>query len=497
MPQAPAQRFPTIPPSDSEPQLGPRSRVNPSASTPEAQPEGRTPVQLPAYRPTPRPSAPKHQSRIAGTPLYMAPEIWRGEPVTRETDIYAMGALLYELCAGAPPHIEVPLTELPRIASEQDAPPLLRVAPTVDPRFAEIVDRCLKRDPRRRFASGDDLREALEALRPREGKVSAPEGNPYRGLLAFEAEHRSLFFGRTNEIGTIIDRLRTEAFVLVAADSGVGKSSLCRAGVLPLVTDGALGNGRTWSVLLMVPGRNPLVTLCELLAPLMQTPGDKLMEKLRNEPTSLAWELRKKLGDKTGVLIFIDQLEELVTLADEHEVQTLGAALGRLCTRTPGIRMLATVRSDFLARVATVPSLGDELARALYILRPMTSDKIREAIVGPAHAKGVRFETAAMVDQLTESTAKTDSGLPLLQFALTELWEARKGDVITEDSLAKIGGVTGALARHADQVLMSLPADQRAAARRILMMLVTLEGTVSLSMPGSSAKRFWPNTESR
>jgi len=471
------QRFQTIPPSEG--QSGPRSKVNPSASTPEAKDEPRLalPIDLSAYQPTPRPSGGKHQSRIAGTPLYMAPEIWRGEPVTRETDIYAMGALLYELCAGAPPHIEVPLTELPRIASEQDAPPLLRVAPTVDPRFAEIVDRCLKRDSTKRFASGDDLREALEALRPRDGKIAAPEGNPYRGLLAFEAEHRSLFFGRTNEIGTIIDRLRTEAFVLVAADSGVGKSSLCRAGVLPLVTDGALGNGRTWSVMLMVPGRNPLLTLCELLAPIMATPADKLMEKLRNEPTSLAWELRKRLGDKTGVLIFIDQLEELVTLADQREVETLGAALGRICARTPGIRMLATVRSDFLARVATVPSLGDELARALYILRPMSGDKIREAVVGPAHAKGVRFETAAMVDQLTESTAKTDSGLPLLQFALTELWEARRGDVITEESLKNIGGVTGALARHADQVLMSLPADQRMAARRILMMLVTLEGT--------------------
>lgn len=470
-----AQRFQTIPPTDSAPNM--RGKVNPSASTPEAEPDHRTPLQMAAFQSTPRPSGGNRQSRIAGTPLYMAPEIWRGEPVTRETDIYAMGALLYELCAGAPPHIEVPLTELPRIASEQDAPPLLRVAPTVDPRFAEIVDRCLKRDASKRFASGDDLREALEALRPRDGKVSAPEGNPYRGLLAFEAEHRSLFFGRTNEIGTIIDRLRTEAFVLVAADSGVGKSSLCRAGVLPLVTDGALGNGRTWSVLLMVPGRNPLMTLCELLAPIMATPADKLMERLRAEPTALAWELRKKLGDKTGVLIFIDQLEELVTLADQREVETLGAALGRLCSRVPGIRMLATVRSDFLARVATVPSLGDELARALYILRPMSGDKIREAIVGPAHAKGVRFETAAMVDQLTESTAKTDSGLPLLQFALTELWEARKGDVITEESLAKVGGVTGALARHADQVLMSLPADQRMAARRILMMLVTLDGT--------------------
>ncbi|MFO0620499.1 MAG: SUMF1/EgtB/PvdO family nonheme iron enzyme [Polyangia bacterium] len=470
-----AQRFQTIPPTDSAPHM--RGKVNPSASTPEAELDHRTPLNLAAFHSTPRPSGGNRQSRIAGTPLYMAPEIWRGEPVTRETDIYAMGALLYELCAGAPPHIEVPLTELPRIASEQDAPPLLRVAPTVDPRFAEIVDRCLKRDANKRFASGDDLREALEALRPRDGKVSAPEGNPYRGLLAFEAEHRSLFFGRTNEIGTIIDRLRTEAFVLVAADSGVGKSSLCRAGVLPLVTDGALGNGRTWSVLLMVPGRNPLMTLCELLASIMATPADKLMEKLRNEPTCLAWELRKKLGDKTGVLIFIDQLEELVTLADQREVETLGAALGRLCSRVPGIRMLATVRSDFLARVATVPSLGDELARALYILRPMSGDKIREAIVGPAHAKGVRFETAAMVDQLTESTAKTDSGLPLLQFALTELWEVRKGDVITEESLAKIGGVTGALARHADQVLMSLPTDQRTAARRILMMLVTLDST--------------------
>jgi serine/threonine protein kinase/formylglycine-generating enzyme required for sulfatase activity len=469
-------RFPTLPPSDSQPPYGPVSKVNPSASTPEADPTPRMKADF-SHESTPRPSPGRHQSRIAGTPLYMAPEIWRGEPVTRETDIYAMGALLYEMCAGAPPHIEVPLTELPRIASEQDAPPLLRVAPTVDPRFAEIVDRCLKRDPRRRFSSGDDLREALEALRPREGKLSAPEGNPYRGLLAFEAEHRSLFFGRTNEIGTIIDRLRTEAFVLIAADSGVGKSSLCRAGVLPLATDGALGQSRTWSVLLMVPGRNPLLTFCELLAPIMQVPAEKLMEKLRAEPTSLAWELRKKLGERTGVLIFIDQLEELVTLADQQEMQVIGAALGRLCSRTPGIRMLATVRSDFLARVATVPHLGDELARALYILRPMTADKIREAVVGPAHAKGVRFETATMVDQLTESTAKTDSGLPLLQFALTELWEARKADVITEESLAKIGGVTGALARHADQVLMSLPADQRAAARRMLMLLVTLEGT--------------------
>jgi serine/threonine protein kinase/formylglycine-generating enzyme required for sulfatase activity len=429
------------------------------------------------FESTPQGSAVFHTSRIAGTPLYMAPEIWRGEPGTRQTDIYAMGSLLFELCAGAPPHIEVPLADLPRVVCEEDARPLASVAAGVDARFAAIVDRCLKRDPMQRFASGDELREALEVLKPSEQAAPAPEGNPYRGLLAFEAEHRGLFFGRTNEIGTIVDRLRTEAFVLVTADSGVGKSSLCRAGVLPLIGEGALGGSRKWTVVSMVPGRTPLGALIEVLAPVMGMPAEQLSARLRAEPTALAWEMRKHLGEERGVAIFLDQLEELVTIADPTETALVGAALGRLAARVPGVRMLMTVRSDFLARVATVPGLGDELARGLYLLRPMTSDKIREAIVGPAHAKGVHFESESMVEALAETTAKTDGGLPLLQFALTELWEARQGDSITQASLDRIGGVSGALARHADQVLLSLPSSQRLAARRILMLLVTLDGT--------------------
>jgi serine/threonine protein kinase/formylglycine-generating enzyme required for sulfatase activity len=447
------------------------------ASKPRPEPAALKAADRLGYQSTPQGSAVFHTSRIAGTPLYMAPEIWRGEPGTRQTDIYAMGSLLFELCAGAPPHIEAPLADLPRIVCEEDAAPLRRVAPDVDARFAAIVDRCLRRDATKRFASGDELREALESLKPNEQQAPAPEGNPYRGLLAFEAEHRGLFFGRSNEIGTIVDRLRTEAFVLVTADSGVGKSSLCRAGVLPLVAEGALGGSRKWTVLTMVPGRTPLAALIEVLAPVMGVPAEQLGARLRAEPTALAWELRKHLGEERGVTLFIDQLEELVTIADPIESALVGAALGRLTARVPGVRMLMTVRSDFLARVATVPGLGDELARGLYLLRPMTADKIREAIVGPAHAKGVHFESEAMVESLAETTAKTDGGLPLLQFALTELWDARQGSSITQASLDRIGGVSGALARHADQVLLSLPAAQRIAARRILMLLVTLDGT--------------------
>lgn len=417
------------------------------------------------------------KSRIAGTPLYMAPEIWRGEPGTRRADIYSMGALLYELLHGVPPFADVQLATLAKVVNEQDAPPLLSVAPTVDARMAAIVDRCLRRDPAQRFGSGDELREALEQLRVKDSGTAAPEGNPYRGLLAFEAEHRGLFFGRRSEIGTITERLRTEPLVLVAADSGVGKSSLCRAGVLPTVSEGALGKGRKWSTLAMVPGRTPLTALCSELASHVGLAEAELMAQVTAEPPALARLLHRGLGDSRGLLLFIDQLEEMVTIAEPAQSRIVGEALGHLCARIPAVRMLMTVRSDFLARVAAVGGLGDELVRALYILRPLTPDKIQEAIVGPAQIKGVSFESQELVDRLVESTAKTDGGLPLLQFALTELWEARKGDSITKAALDAIGGVGGALARHADQVMLALPADQRKEARRILMALVTMEGT--------------------
>src|SRR6185436_8638360 len=92
---------------------------------------------------------------ILGSPLYMAPEVWSGEPATRRSDVYSLGIVLYELLATKAPHHGVPLLVLSR---------LVQAAPTVDPRFAAIIDRCVARRPADRFESGDALREALEAL---------------------------------------------------------------------------------------------------------------------------------------------------------------------------------------------------------------------------------------------------------------------------------------------------------------------------------------------
>lgn len=414
---------------------------------------------------------------VMGTPYYIAPEVWGGEAATRRSDVYSLGALIYELCAGQPPNRHIPFAELSRAAQDKDAPPLLTKAPSVDARLAVVVDRCLARDPAERYESAEQLRDALEQLAPNRVAKAVPEGNPYRGLAAFESEHRAFFFGRDAAIRNVLDRLRVEPFLLVAGDSGVGKSSLCRAGVLPLVAEGGLGPDRTWRTLKLVPGKHPVTAITAALAPVLDKGEGAIAELLVRDPASLARELRALHAADRGLLIFIDQLEELVTLAEPVQAAAVAELIVRLNIPSPGVRLLCTVRGDFLTRLARLPALGDEVTRALYLLGPLTPEGIREAIVGPAHSKGVRFENEAMVERLIDETA--DTHLPLLQFVLAELWDARDTttNLITAQSLESRGGLAGALAREADGVLERLLPAHRAAARRVLLQLVTAEGT--------------------
>ena len=423
-------------------------------------------------------------SRVWGTPRYLAPELWAGEAASRRSDIFALGVLLYELCAGAPPHAGADLSVLPVIVSETPAPGLARVVPDIDHRFAALVARCLAIDPADRFDSADALCDELERLTRAATEPGVPAGNPYRGLLTFEAAHRALFFGRRSEISVLVERLRAEPFVVITGDSGVGKSSLCRAGLLPLVDDGALGPARGWDIVRVMPGPRPVTALAEALAPALAVDAAAIAAAMRAEPIVFDRFLHRHLGADRGLLLLVDQLEELVTMAAPAEAALVGEALGSLAARSPDLRLLATARSDFLPPLV---GLMDGIARALYFLQPLSPVHIREAIVGPARVKGVSFESDALVDDLVASTAQAEGGLPLLQFTLAELWDARPEDgaVLTAAALADIGGVGGSLSRHADQVMLGLTPAQRDAARRVLTALVTAEGT--RARPGEGA----------
>jgi formylglycine-generating enzyme required for sulfatase activity len=408
---------------------------------------------------------------VVGTLLYMAPELLAGAPASPRSDVYALGLILRELCTG----------EVPRRPSRQpqEVVPSAGLGPGVDPDFAALIARCIALDPRERFASAEALCEALERLERSTAPAPLDASNPYRGLAPFEAEHRALFFGRDADIRAVLERLRHRPLVLVAGDSGAGKSSLCRAGVLPQVAAGALGEARERLTVTLWPGYRPLEALAAALAPVLGRKEAELVAALADTRPWLGQALREAHQAGRGLLLFIDQLEELIILSEPAQAAHFARLLGELALPSAGVRVLLAVRGDFLTRLCALPGLGEEAERALYILRPMSPEGVREAIVGPARSRGVVFESSELVQTLVASTARGVGSLPLLQFALAELWERRDTAQgrITQAALDEMGGVAGALSRHADGTLARLSSSEREAARRLLLRLVTAEGT--------------------
>jgi eukaryotic-like serine/threonine-protein kinase len=415
------------------------------------------PIQLAAGSPTPlvaeplaaTASAPSPRSPatmagvLIGTPRYLAPELWRGEVATTRTDLYAIGVMLFELATGTAPFPATELGELRRAVTGGAAPSVIGAAPRLPPWLAGLIDRCLAEDPARRPETAAELAHAIESGLA--GGALIPEGNPYRGLAAFDAGHRGVFFGRGLDVSTVLERLRVDPLVAIAGDSGIGKSSLLHAGIVPAVTGGALGGDRVWRAVTVVPGRRPYAALCEALG------ADEALDA-----GEAARALRPDAG--TGLLVVIDQLEELATLSERAEAARATALIAALADDLPGVRVVATVRGDALTRVAALPELAAPLSRGLYLLRALTETELREAVAEPARRKGVRFESEATIDALVAEVHATPGALPLLQFTLAELWSARDvaRELIPATALDRLGGVGGALARHADQIILAL-----------------------------------------
>jgi formylglycine-generating enzyme required for sulfatase activity/predicted Ser/Thr protein kinase len=412
--------------------------------------------------------------RIFGTIPYLAPELWEGLETSTHSDVYAFGVLLSEACTGRPLH--VPGHSIPASSHLDD------LARTYGNALASIIGRCLRQQRDERYATGGEVLLALDEI---ELSDAGWAGNPYRGLLPFEREHRGQFFGRDSDTWRVVELMRAQRLVILVGGSGVGKSSLARAGILAHVADAGIGDRRLFDICAIVPGEHPLLALSRALAGLLRA-GDEddpelentIRHEMEHDLVAFRRRLRQRNGRTAGTLLFVDQLEELVTLSRPEEVQILARAVGSLIAeRTPGVRVLATARSDYLAALAGLPGMGPLVHRAVYLVGPLGRSAMRETIIKPASSAGLQFEPSELVEELVDAVSQAEGGLPVLQFALARLWEVRAERVITREALAAIGGVEGALALHADSVLDALPAKMRTAARHILLEMVTLHRT--------------------
>jgi WD40 repeat protein/DNA-binding SARP family transcriptional activator len=322
---------------------------------------------------------------------------------------------------------------------------------------------------------------ANELLEPRAvGFVRTREDrNPYKGLRAFGEADAPDFFGRseltTRLVAALNDGHPAARFLALVGPSGGGKSSAVRAGLVPALRGGALATSRPVLVTDMFPGIHPLEELEEALVRVAARSHARLGDLLRSGSRGLLEAVDLVTPEGAELVLIVDQFEELFTLAaDERERESILEAL-RVCALDPHSRLvvIATLRADFYDRPLVYPRFGELLAERNVTVPPLTADELEQAIRRPAEREGMRLEPGLVAEMIAD-VAHQPGGLPLLQFALTELYERREGDRLTLAAYRDIGGVTGALSARADRLFTAADADGRHAIEQVFLRLVTL-----------------------
>ena len=445
---------------------------------------------------------------IRGTYAYMAPEQWKDEEATGATDIWALGVIFYELAAGRRPYNEASvLQHCLKVCIPDPVSPVEQHA-SVPAELARLIGRCLQKDPAAR-PSADDVVEQLHAmLSDRTETEPSEDQSPFRGLLPFDERHRRFFFGRDSEVAMCIERLRDEPLLAVVGPTGAGKSSFVQAGVIPRLRE----NGPL-DLLRVRPGSRPFRALAaRIVAAQHQNPGtgsgiegvfgvgaasgaavaiqdgeegsggaERLAQQLLASPALLNLVLYRLAERKQcSVLLFVDQIEELYSLVEDPTVRQrfMEAVCAAADDPSMPVRVILTLREEFLSRLAVGPGVREALSR-IVVLRSLGTEALTDAITQPVVAVRYAFDDPELPREMVTQVHHELAALPLLQFAGQLLWERRDRTrrTLCRSAYDEMGGVAGALAQHADGVLAGLRGDEIDLARAIFLRLVTAEGT--------------------
>lgn len=348
-------------------------------------------------------------------------------------------------------------------------------------------------------------------------------GSPFRGLAAFSARHAPVFFGRSREIARSVELLKDAAgrgapFLLVVGASGAGKSSLAMAGVLPrLTTPGVVGEVDRWRFVQLTLGERPGDPVAALATRLFEASsgedhGGRLsaLPELRDgdypDPEALvrlfghadetsirplvaaldkaaATVARSEGHDRrlrADLVVLVDQLDNLFSASMTDEERSHFARLLSAMVATGRIWVIATLRANLYERFLREPALFDLKARgATYDLSPPGPAELAEIVRKPAEAADFLFErdprTGRGLDEQLLLDADRPDMLPLLQFTLDQLFEARETvdgkQQLTFAAYEALGGISGAIDRQAERALVAVGPEEQEKLPRLLRQL--------------------------
>jgi DNA-binding SARP family transcriptional activator/WD40 repeat protein len=297
------------------------------------------------------------------------------------------------------------------------------------PALRSLEERFLRQDP-------DLLVDATPPVR----LSSTVDRCPYLGLAGYEELDAPLFVGRERVTSVLAGRLSEHSVVVLTGASGVGKSSLVRAGLIPALRSGALPSSTAWRVDVGTP-----------------TGWASLPEPARPPD-----------------LLVLDQAEEMFTSMSPDECHDLAC---RLTTYVDEhwTRLLLVMRSDFYGRLVDVDVLAP-FAEKTVVVGPMRADELRRALVEPAAANGVRLEPD-LVETIMEDVGGQPEPLPLLSEAMVRTWRRREGDLLTLEGYRLAGGVAAALEAAAEECYARLGDEEQRAVRHLLVRMAARTST--------------------
>lgn len=338
----------------------------------------------------------------------------------------------------------------------------------------------------------ESLLEQIRAGKIVPSKAAVFEGCPYVGLDAFRIHQARLFFGRQKETLEALACFDTRRgtprvrWLEINGNSGCGKSSLMNAGLLPLVHQGWLWPRTRIAHWLrigpMMPGKRPVAMLAESLAHFsresLHEPQemDHVRDALEQDDRGLAEWLRGRKRDDTAFLLALDQFEELFTFAEPNERRTFDLLLATALEDDDcPLFVVSTMRADFLDRFDGLPRLvaiRNRLCRPR-TLPPIGADNLREVIAGPARL--ARLDVSHVQEAMVADASNEPGALPLVEYALTWLWEMRQNDLLSGELFNDHGRLAGIFSKSADELLNELDEERRKHALELLFRLIKVD----------------------